>query len=179
MADAEEETDSRTTESQDLWGSILSEVSRASSSNKTTKSVLVLGDDGSGKSSLVNRLKGFVDNFRELFCGLEYTYISVQDDDSDETASKLLVWTLDGDPTHKDLLRYAINANTIENALAMVVVDMSRPWTIMKTLEKWMTVLRSHIDELKIPPKQLKELEERSELSVCLSVCPYSLIIFV
>jgi dynein light intermediate chain 1 len=32
----------------------------------------------------------------------------------------------------------------------------------MKTLEKWMTVLRSHIDELKIPPKQLKELEERN-----------------
>ena len=64
MVDVEEETDSGTTESQDLWsvsstehtntyhtnqrvsslrGSILSEVSRASSGSKTTKSVLVLG----------------------------------------------------------------------------------------------------------------------------------------
>jgi len=43
------------------------------------------------------------------------------------------------------------------------VVDMSRPWTIMESLQKWASVLREHVDKLKIPPEEMREMEKRSK----------------
>lgn len=50
----------------------------------------------------------------------------------------------------------------------MFVVDMSRPWTIMESLQKWASVLRDHVDKLKIAPEEMRELEQKSELRLAL-----------
>lgn len=45
----------------------------------------------------------------------------------------------------------------------MLVVDMSRPWTALDSLQKWASVVREHIDKLKIPPEEMKEMEQKCE----------------
>ncbi|KAB1264158.1 Cytoplasmic dynein 1 light intermediate chain 1 [Camelus dromedarius] len=43
----------------------------------------------------------------------------------------------------------------------MLVVDMSKPWTALDSLQKWASVVREHIDKLKIPPEEMKEMEQK------------------
>ena len=81
-------------------------------------------------------------------------------------STRLGVWILDGDPLHKNLLQYALTVKSINNAVIVQVVDISRPWTIMESLHSWTEVLREHIHSLKLPPKELNEMEERSKLSM-------------
>ena len=47
----------------------------------------------------------------------------------------------------------------------MLVVDMSKPWTALDSLQKWASVVREHIDKLKIPPEEMKEMEQKCEQS--------------
>nr|XP_061796295.1 cytoplasmic dynein 1 light intermediate chain 2-like isoform X2 [Nerophis lumbriciformis] len=69
------------------------------------------------------------------------------------------VWILDGDLYHKGLLKFAVSAQSLPDCLAVFVADMSRPWTIMESLQKWASVLRDHVDKLKIPPEDMREME--------------------
>lgn len=64
---------------------------------------------------------------------------------------------------HKGLLKFALSADTIRDTLVVFVADMSRPWTIMESLLKWASVLREHIDKLKIPPEEMRDLEQKSK----------------
>ncbi|XP_006818435.2 cytoplasmic dynein 1 light intermediate chain 2-like [Saccoglossus kowalevskii] len=43
----------------------------------------------------------------------------------------------------------------------MLVVDMSRPWTIMESLNKWARILRDHIELLEVDPEKTNELEKQ------------------
>ncbi|XP_076856700.1 cytoplasmic dynein 1 light intermediate chain 2 isoform X2 [Brachyhypopomus gauderio] len=145
-------------EGQNLWSSILSEVStRSSSKLPSGKNILVFGEDGSGKTTLMAKLQGVEYNKRGR--GLEYLYLNVHDEDRDDL-TRCNVWILDGDLYHKGLLKFAVSGETLEDSLAVFVVDMSRPWTIMESLEKWTSVLREHVDKLKIPPEKMKEMEQ-------------------
>ncbi|XP_019935455.2 cytoplasmic dynein 1 light intermediate chain 2 isoform X2 [Paralichthys olivaceus] len=146
-------------EGQTLWTSILSEVStRSSSKLPSGKHILVFGEDGSGKTSLMAKLQGADHNKKGR--GLEYLYLSVHDEDRDDL-SRCNVWILDGDVYHKGLLKFAVSAQSIPDCLAVFVVDMSRPWTVMDSLQKWASVLRDHVDKLKIPPENMREMEQR------------------
>ncbi|MEQ2158094.1 Cytoplasmic dynein 1 light intermediate chain 2, partial [Goodea atripinnis] len=73
------------------------------------------------------------------------------------------VWILDGDLYHKGLLKFAVTPQSLPGCLAVLVADMSRPWTIMESLQKWASVLRDHLDKLKIPPEDMREMEQRSK----------------
>uniref|UniRef100_A0AAY4AZL2 Dynein light intermediate chain n=1 Tax=Denticeps clupeoides TaxID=299321 RepID=A0AAY4AZL2_9TELE len=146
-------------EGQNLWSSILSEVStRSSSKLPSGKNILVLGEDGSGKTTIMAKLQGAEHNKKGR--GLEYLYLSVHDEDRDDL-TRCNVWILDGDLYHKGLLKFALTAESLKNSLAVFVADMSRPWTIMESLRKWAGVLRDHVDKLKIPPEEMREMEQR------------------
>ena len=71
------------------------------------------------------------------------------------------VWILDGDLYHKGLLKFAVSAEFLPETLVIFVADMSRPWTMMESLQKWASVLREHIDKMKIPPEEMRELERK------------------
>ncbi|XP_059211486.1 cytoplasmic dynein 1 light intermediate chain 2 isoform X2 [Centropristis striata] len=146
-------------EGQNLWTSILSEVStRSSSKLPSGKNILIFGEDGSGKTALMAKLQGVEHNKRGR--GLEYLYLNVADEDRDDL-TRCNVWILDGDLYHKGLLKFAVSAQTLPDCLAVFVADMSRPWTIMESLQKWASVLRDHVDKLKIPPEDRRELEQK------------------
>ncbi|XP_072236847.1 cytoplasmic dynein 1 light intermediate chain 2 isoform X1 [Leuresthes tenuis] len=146
-------------EGQNLWSSILSEVStRSSSKLPSGKNILVFGEDGSGKTTLMAKLQGADHNKKGR--GLEYLYLSVHDEDRDDL-TRCNVWILDGDLYHKGLLKFAATAQSLPDCLAVFVADMSRPWTIMESLQKWASVLRDHVDKLKIPPEDMREMEQR------------------
>uniref|UniRef100_A0A8D0G0N6 Dynein light intermediate chain n=1 Tax=Sphenodon punctatus TaxID=8508 RepID=A0A8D0G0N6_SPHPU len=146
-------------EGQNLWSSILSEVStRSRSKLPCGKNVLVFGDDGSGKTTLMTKLQGAEHGKKGR--GLEYLYLNVHDEDRDDH-TRCNVWILDGDLYHKGLLKFAVSAGSLQETLVVFVADMSRPWTIMESLQKWASVLREHVDKLKIPPEEIRDMEQK------------------
>ncbi|KAG8521745.1 Cytoplasmic dynein 1 light intermediate chain 2, partial [Galemys pyrenaicus] len=146
-------------EGQSLWSSILSEVStRARSKLPSGKNILVFGEDGSGKTTLMTKLQGAEHGKKGR--GLEYLYLSIHDEDRDDQ-TRCNVWILDGDLYHKGLLKFAVSAESLPETLVIFVADMSRPWTVMESLQKWASVLREHIDKMKIPPEEMRELERK------------------
>ncbi len=70
------------------------------------------------------------------------------------------VWILDGVVWHSQLLSFVLTKSNIQDTTVMIVVDMSQPWTIMESLERWAEVVRKHIQTLQIPDKQLKAMQE-------------------
>ncbi|KAG8545064.1 hypothetical protein GDO81_021442 [Engystomops pustulosus] len=69
-------------EGQSLWSSILSDVStRARNKLPGGKNILVFGEDGSGKTTLMAKLQGADHNKKGR--GLEYLYLSIHDEDRD------------------------------------------------------------------------------------------------
>ncbi|XP_063308293.1 cytoplasmic dynein 1 light intermediate chain 1 [Pelobates fuscus] len=142
-----------------LWSSILSEVStRSRSKLPSGKNVLLMGEDGAGKTSLIGKLQG-IEEYKKGR-GMEYLYINVHDEDRDDQ-TRCNVWILDGDLYHKGLLKFAMDAKSIRDTLIILVVDMSRPWLALDSLQKWASVIREHIDKLKIPPEEMREMEEK------------------
>ncbi|XP_062385010.1 cytoplasmic dynein 1 light intermediate chain 1 isoform X2 [Sardina pilchardus] len=144
---------------QNLWSSILSEVSTHSRSKLPSgKNVVVMGEVGSGKTTLVAKLQGVEEYMRGR--GLEYLYFSVHDEDIDDHA-RCNAWVLDGDLYHKGLQKFVLSAESLPHSVALLVVDLSRPWLALDSLQKWASVLAEHIDKLRIPPETMRELELR------------------
>ncbi|XP_012502316.1 PREDICTED: cytoplasmic dynein 1 light intermediate chain 1 [Propithecus coquereli] len=144
---------------QNLWSCILSEVStRSRSKLPTGKNVLLLGEDGAGKTSLIRKIQG-IEEYKKGR-GLEYLYLNVHDEDRDDQ-TRCNVWILDGDLYHKGLLKFSLDAISLKDTLVMLVVDMSKPWTALDSLQKWASVIREHVDKLKIPPEEMKEMEQK------------------
>ncbi|XP_004634287.1 cytoplasmic dynein 1 light intermediate chain 1 [Octodon degus] len=144
---------------QNLWSCILSEVStRSRSKLPAGKNVLLLGEDGAGKTSLIRKIQG-IEEYKKGR-GLEYLYLNVHDEDRDDQ-TRCNVWILDGDLYHKGLLKFSLDAISLKDTLVMLVVDMSKPWTALDSLQKWASVVREHVDKLKIPPEEMKEMEQK------------------
>ncbi|XP_008827458.1 cytoplasmic dynein 1 light intermediate chain 1 [Nannospalax galili] len=144
---------------QNLWSCILSEVStRSRSKLPAGKNVLLLGEDGAGKTSLIRKIQG-IEEYKKGR-GLEYLYLNVHDEDRDDQ-TRCNVWILDGDLYHKGLLKFSLDALSLKDTLVMLVVDLSKPWTALDSLQKWASVVREHVDKLKIPPEEMKEMEQK------------------
>lgn len=143
-----------------LWGQLLASV-LAKSQLSSAKTIVMLGDRNSGRTSLVARLRG--DDLATVSKnaatgGLDYTFFDVTEDETEDVIARVNVWQLEGDETLKGLLPLALNSNTIEDTLAAIVVDLSRPWDAAKTLRRWLSVLEQHINSLKdLKPKDLLE----------------------
>ncbi|KAJ7322517.1 hypothetical protein JRQ81_018804 [Phrynocephalus forsythii] len=119
---------------QNLWSCILSEVStRSRSKLPSGKNVVLLGEDGAGKTSLIGKLQG-IEEYKKGR-GMEYLYLNVHDEDRDDQ-TRCNVWILDGDLYHKGLLKFAMEASSLKDTLIMLVVDMSKPWTALEFFTK-------------------------------------------
>lgn len=73
------------------------------------------------------------------------------------------VWILDGVIWHRDLLPFVLTKSSIDHTTVMIVVDMSQPWNIMESLDRWAEVLLKHIEGLKIPQREMKDMREKSK----------------
>lgn len=163
MADTEENVDGKKNanqeeEEEDLWSSILNDVSSSASRKlPSNKSLVLLGNDGTGKTSLVVKMQSGSAEVKKGHA-MEYSYIDVYDEDRDDS-TRLNVWIMDGDVTYKNLLKFAITKTSAKDATVIVIVDMSKPWSIMDTLHSWIHVLREHIHSLNLSPKELNNME--------------------
>ncbi|XP_037936250.1 cytoplasmic dynein 1 light intermediate chain 1 [Teleopsis dalmanni] len=147
------------TEKENLWSAILSEVQKQGSTKlPSNKSVLVLGDNATGKTTLIAKLQGVEDPKKGS--GLEYAYIDVKDEYR-EDMTRLGVWVLDGDPGHTNLLRFALNENNYAHTLVILTVSMTQPWGWLEQLNHWIKVLSEHIEKLEIKPEDKQEARQR------------------
>ncbi|CAF2093514.1 unnamed protein product [Rotaria magnacalcarata] len=141
-----------------IWASILCDVKSSARKVPATKSLVVLGDNESGRTTLVAKLQGNDDPKRGA--GLEYHYIDIKDDDRDDTP-KLGVWILDGNVAcSAPLLKFAIKSETIENTMLILVASMTQPWSLLSTLTKWTALIEEHVARLKIDPTRLREMHD-------------------
>ncbi|CAB4002666.1 Hypothetical predicted protein [Paramuricea clavata] len=163
MADSESNVEGRKNskhdeEEEDLWSAILNDVSSSASRKlPSNKSLVLLGNDGTGKTSLIVKLQTGVAEVKKGHA-MEYSYINVYDEDRDDS-TRLNVWIMDGDVRYKNLLKFAITKKSAKDVTVILIIDMSRPWTIMDTLNSWVHVLREHIHSLNLSPKELNEME--------------------
>ncbi|KAJ2776131.1 hypothetical protein H4R18_005829 [Coemansia javaensis] len=150
-----------------LWEAVLREVGSARA--VASKRVVVLGDSGSGKSSVVAQLLAAAarpqagngagalgEPFGEAEpaaalarhdLALSYAYIDVHDEDNEETLARLGVYQLASDrAADRELLRLALDAQAFADAAAVVVLDWSRPWRFVKSLLRWIDVLSRAVD---------------------------------
>ncbi|XP_022240059.1 cytoplasmic dynein 1 light intermediate chain 2-like [Limulus polyphemus] len=148
------------TEGESVWSTILSQV-HASSPNKlpSCKLLLTLGDDESGKTSLIAKLQGNEDPKKGS--GLEYYYIFIRDEYRDDH-TRLGVWVLDGDSWHRNLLKYVVNENTFPHTTVLLTVSMTQPWIMMESLENWTAILEENLDRLNLDPEFLEEQKRKS-----------------
>ena len=136
----------------------MQEVQNSTKKSPPPKSIILLGENESGRSTIVARLKNVESVSKGI--GLEYHYIDIKDEDRDEIP-KLGAWIPDGDGSCTNLLKFALNETNFEHTLIAFVVSMSSPWSIMESLNKWATILNDHIKKLNIPEEKRKEYLNR------------------
>ncbi|CAH8873279.1 unnamed protein product [Trichobilharzia szidati] len=122
-----------------------------------SKTLIVLGDEECGKSTLIARLQGTHDQKKGY--GLYFTVLDIKDEERDDQ-TELKVWLLDSHAVHNQLFKFAVDAESFGDCFAMICVSMAEPWKIMNSLEEWVTVLRKLIDQLKIPEQKLQKCKD-------------------
>ncbi|CAJ0828560.1 968_t:CDS:2 [Entrophospora sp. SA101] len=162
---------------EEIWSSILKSV--ASSKITPSKSILILGDRESGKSTLIRHLKGeeeedafeapmvnggalpngvkneadekneFEKKTKDNDLALSFTYVEVKDDEAEDTLARLGIYQLAGsEDAYRPLLKFALNYKTLPDSLVVIVLDWTRPWTFIETLQRWIKFIESSIKDV-------------------------------
>lgn len=76
-------------------------------------------------------------------------------------STKLGVWIVDGDPTHTGLLKYSLTAENFQDCLIVITVSMSQPWSMVKSLSNWLSIVTDHIDRIGIGQDTLHQCQQR------------------
>ncbi|KAI1704398.1 dynein light intermediate chain (DLIC) domain-containing protein [Ditylenchus destructor] len=127
-------------QSDEIWSRILHEVG-SKNNNATQGSVIVLGNDQSGKSSLIHQMTH--DRDRPQFSSvLEYNYLTVQADQDD--SANLPVWILDGKEELSPLLKFAFPPQLAKCAIVLCA-SLEQPGNILPALRKWNRVIDEQI----------------------------------
>lgn len=153
-------------EEDNLWAGLLKEVAANKGNSLPRKSLLVLGDRDSGKTTLLAKLQGNEDPKKGS--GLEFGYIEARSEDDDDESEDLTLlnhWVLDGDVRHSNLLKFALTENLVADTTAMICVSLSTPWDVMDQLNKWVTVLHDHLDTLQLSGQIVSKLKEKKQAS--------------
>jgi len=146
-------------ETGNLWSALLAEVAASRGSSLPARWLLVLGDRESGKTTLLAKLQGNEDPKKGS--GLEFGYIEVRDDESEE-AVLLSHAVLDGDPAHANLLQFALTAENYRQTTVVVCASMARPWAVLDQLTKWLTILQDHVDQLELSADQVHQFRQET-----------------
>jgi dynein light intermediate chain 1 len=82
--------------------------------------------------------------------------------DKDEIVSRMKVWQLD-DGNHWSLLAKLIPAADLANAVFVVTVDLSKPWDVLSSLEKWLDVIKQTTEKIvsQLAPEQQSAMKKK------------------
>ena len=72
-------------------------------------------------------------------------------------------WHVSGYGDLKNSFQFILRQDILSKSLAIVMADMSEPWTILESLVKWTAMLNAFIDSLGVDPRRLKDLEEKGD----------------
>jgi dynein light intermediate chain 1 len=149
---------------ENIWFKILNSIS----SSKVTqrKNLLILGDENSGKSTIINEIANrhpTEDNSRIPKYALSYTYIDINEEE--DTVAHVGLYRLSGNSTYKSLIPYALTEETIGNSVAIISLSWENPSDFLKSLEKWLDILEDEIKK-SISSDLLKELQNKIERSI-------------
>eukprot|EP00300_Choanocystis_sp_HF-7_P022880 c22478_g1_i1.p1 GENE.c22478_g1_i1~~c22478_g1_i1.p1 ORF type:complete len:394 (-),score=68.40 c22478_g1_i1:40-1221(-) len=145
------------TRTNDIWSDVLASVAHKSEKNRT---VLLLGDRQSGKSSLRDRMQGISsDHALNPGVGLEYDFLDIRDpqNPTGDVISRVDVWTVNGGQKYLSLLKTILTESSfyVETddgmqpaCTAIVTIDLSQPWNIKKALSNWLGELQTQVTEI-------------------------------
>jgi len=136
-------------ESEDIWSKLLAAAAQSNSSAIPPGNLLILGDRNCGKSTLLARLqRKDIGNVTQE-SALSYTTIDVREESSEDLISIVNVWNFEGDVANKELMRFALNEQTLkEKCVVLITLNLSRPWSLHESLNKWMSLLEEHVSSL-------------------------------
>ncbi|KAG0737946.1 hypothetical protein G6F57_011054 [Rhizopus arrhizus] len=157
-------------EKDEIWSGILKGV--ASTKMVPTKNVLILGEMGAGKSTLIHYLKNdpgpqqqreetpvnyhvkshYTPHIKtpveENDLALGYSFIDVKDEEH-EAVARLGCYQLGlSSAEFLPLLKFAVRSQTVADSCVVILLDWSRPWKFLETLRSWIHVLRYVTDEI-------------------------------
>eukprot|EP01091_Cochliopodium_minus_P007050 TRINITY_DN1698_c0_g1_i1.p1 TRINITY_DN1698_c0_g1~~TRINITY_DN1698_c0_g1_i1.p1 ORF type:complete len:462 (-),score=117.18 TRINITY_DN1698_c0_g1_i1:86-1342(-) len=145
-----------------IWKSILQKASKEKYS-VPSKTVLLLGDRGSGKAALITKIHrlDYEDSITKGM-GLDFSYDDVYDK-SQDLIGRINYWRLEGDDLHKYLISFVINEQTIENSLIIITLDLSTPWNLVESLNKWLKISSEAIENAlnKLPEEKKQQFQQR------------------
>jgi len=112
--------------------------------------IVFMGAKMSGKTSLLQSYvsKDKADDQPPATTSLDYRFIKTSSGlavESDLTH----IWELGGGRVFTDLLNIAITPQSLPHTLAIVVIDLSKPWRLVDDLAFWLTTLRQHANKIK------------------------------
>lgn len=111
--------------------------------------ILFCGSKKSGKTSLVDRFINPTKDEKDqpkATVALDYKFARYATDGS---SSKVLahIYDLGGDEANENLLGVPVSKATVGNLVLAITLDLSEPHSCVPNLEKWLQLLRSHVDK--------------------------------
>ncbi|KAF8339042.1 dynein light intermediate chain-domain-containing protein [Cantharellus anzutake] len=155
---------------QNLWSSILNSVS--SSRSIPSGNVVVLGEPGTGKSTLINAIlqkpASVVHNDGDWGgksdFALGYEWANVKDEKDEDTLARLSVYSVPSCAhAYVSLLpRFLSPRTSLPHTLVLITIDWTRPWTFIQQLEAWFNWIEQWLDkdtsrEMKIAKEEGRE----------------------
>eukprot|EP00933_Yihiella_yeosuensis_P006302 TRINITY_DN11099_c0_g2_i1.p1 TRINITY_DN11099_c0_g2~~TRINITY_DN11099_c0_g2_i1.p1 ORF type:complete len:373 (+),score=76.13 TRINITY_DN11099_c0_g2_i1:191-1309(+) len=121
-------------------------------------SILFCGGRKSGKTSLVDRFINPTKDEKDVpkpTVALDYKFARFS---SEATTSKVLahIYDLGGEETNDNLSSVPISKSTVGNLVLAISLDLSEPWNLIPTLQKWLGLLSTQVT------KSLQALAEES-----------------
>jgi len=130
-----------------LWRDVLSSAT-TSNASLDSKTLIVLGNTGVGKESLISSLRTKDDKVSPSEGGMamEYTYMKfkLDEDDDGDQAQRFNVWKL-SDTDHASLLRFAIKPQELSSTMVLIMTDFKEPWAMNKTFQTWLDILEKGV----------------------------------
>ena len=68
-----------------------------------------------------------------------------------DVLSRLGVFAMDGNAEFRTQLDYVVTPTTVGSFVVLVVLDMSKPWNLGRSLERWLQILSDHLLSLNAP----------------------------
>lgn len=128
-----------------LWRDVLSSA-MDSNASLDSKTLIVLGNSGVGKETLINSLRTEDDTTARIEGGmaLQYSYMKfrLDEDDEGDQSARLNVWKL-ADRDHASLLKFALKPQELASTLVVIMADFQEPWTINQSLKAWLELLET------------------------------------
>ena len=175
MADRKTELNKGKDSQTNMWQEILREA--MTKKEIEDANVFIFGDKLTGKKSLIRVIskelipKDIDDNKKLLtldelapkFGMIDYTYLNVNKltEKDSESIGKMWVWIIN-DTIDKDTFVSLIKPESISKCICLIFVDLSRPWTIKESLNKWTNFIYDNFSTLilKFPFDKQQELRQ-------------------